>query len=204
MRRSRLGAARWTFVTLGVALLLAAPPPPLLRMYRHCGSQWRPAGATSSTDCWTRSFHAPVCPAGLAVRYVPSLNALRDFCRNAPDSSPDMVLTTHPLHGALASECHQNRVYDVASVELARNALVLAVRSGSTLTRLTSRQVYRAVAREVAYRDEFVRNTATRWADVDPSLPVQDIRFSCRCARRAAAPRSMRWCCKAAAATNRR
>src|SRR6185312_6623186 len=113
----------------------------------------------------------------LAIKDTDSLGALRDFCRNAAGASPDIVLTTHSLQPALAAECAKNGVDDIAGIELGRSALILAVRSGSMLSSLTSRQVYLAIAREVPYRDEFGRNTAVRWSDVDPALPAQDIRF---------------------------
>ncbi len=113
----------------------------------------------------------------LAVRYAEPLRALREFCHNEAGLSPDVVLVSHRMQPALAAECARNGAQDVAAVELGRNALILAVRRGSDLTGLTSRQVYLAIAREVPYRDDFTRNTAVRWVDVDASLPVQDIRF---------------------------
>ncbi len=112
----------------------------------------------------------------LAVRYADPLPALRDFCRNAADATPDIVLVTDRMPVALDAECAKNGV-DVAVVELARSALIFAVHGGSELVGLTSRQVYLAIARNVPFRDEFARNTAVRWADVDPALPAQDIRF---------------------------
>jgi phosphate transport system substrate-binding protein len=113
----------------------------------------------------------------LTITHEDSFNSLRRFCQNDGDASPDIVLAIHRLHSALAAECLANGVEDIAEVELGRSAMILAVRSGSMLTGLTSRQVYLAIAREVPYRDELVRNTAVRWSDVDPALPPQDIRF---------------------------
>jgi len=113
----------------------------------------------------------------LTVTHDDSFVALRRFCQNNGDASPDIVLAIHRLHSALADECATNGADDIAEVELGRSAMILAVRKGSLLTGLTSRQVYMAVAREVPYRDELIRNTAVRWSDVDPTLPAQDIRF---------------------------
>lgn len=112
----------------------------------------------------------------LPIRYADSLQALRDLCHNDA-SGPDVVLVTHRMQAALAAECERNGTGDIAAVELARNALILAIRSGSALAGLTTRQVYLAVARDVPYKNDFTRNTAVRWADVDPALPPQDIRF---------------------------
>ena len=108
----------------------------------------------------------------VSVTYADPLNALRNFCQNGSGTSPDIVLATQRMQSALATECSNNGVGDVAVVELGRSALILAVRSGSLLTRLTSRQVYLALARDVPTGSEFVRNISVRWSDVDPSLPT--------------------------------
>lgn len=113
----------------------------------------------------------------LAIAHDRSVSAVRDFCRNQPGESPDIVLVTHHVEPAVISQCAQNGATDVAGVEMAHDPLILAERKGSPLTSLTSRQVYLAVAREVPYRDDFTRNISARWSDIDPALPPQDIRF---------------------------
>lgn len=110
------------------------------------------------------------------VRFSTSIAALRDFCRG-DTTSPDIVLVAYHLHGALQAECDKNGVSDRTLVELGRSALILATRKESAIRDLTSYQVYLAVAREVPYRGEFVRNVSVRWSDIDKSLPSQDIRF---------------------------
>jgi phosphate transport system substrate-binding protein len=113
----------------------------------------------------------------LAIRYAEPQPAMRDFCSEAVGTGPDIVLATDRMQVALAAECTRNDV-DVAVVELGRSALIFAARGGSELVgRLTNRQVYLAVARDVPFKTGFTRNTAVRCADVDPALPAQDIRF---------------------------
>ena len=111
------------------------------------------------------------------VKYTTAPGALRDFCQGVGGSSPDIVLTTRRLRTSLIDECGKNGVDHIAEVQLGRSALVLAVRSGSALTDLKVRQVYLALARDVPDKDEFRRNTAIRWSDIDRSLPPLDIRF---------------------------
>ncbi len=111
------------------------------------------------------------------IRYTTALGSLREFCKGNGADSPDVALTTRRLQSAIASECSKNGVNDFIAVELGHGPLVLAVRSGSQLSNLTSRQIYLALARDVPDKDEFRRNTAIRWSDVDRSLPSQDIRF---------------------------
>ena len=111
------------------------------------------------------------------VKYMSAMETLRAFCHGLGGSSPDIVLTTRRLRSSLVAECAKNGVEHIAQVELGRSALILAVRSGSPLTRLTARQVYLALARDVPDQTEFRRNTAVRWSDIDKSLPQEDIRF---------------------------
>jgi phosphate transport system substrate-binding protein len=111
------------------------------------------------------------------IRYTDSLGSLREFCQGLGGESPDIALTTRRMQPSIASECSKNGVNNVTTIELGRGPLLLAVRSGSLLSQLTSRQIYLALARDVPDKDEFRRNVSIRWSDVDRSLPPQDIRF---------------------------
>jgi phosphate transport system substrate-binding protein len=112
-----------------------------------------------------------------ALKYATALATLRDFCRGIGGTSPDIVLTTRRLRPALAAECTKNGVEHMVQVKLGVGALILAVRRNSPLVRLSARQVYLALARDVPDKNEFRRNLAIRWSDIDRSLPPQDIRF---------------------------
>ncbi len=116
-------------------------------------------------------------PAPPQVSYTSSLAALRDFCQRPNGEGPDIVLSAARLRPSLAADCAKNGIPDVAAVELGRGALILAVRKGSKLTELNRHQVYLALARDVPDKDEFRRNLAVRWSDIDRTLPATDIRF---------------------------
>src|SRR5580765_7527171 len=89
------------------------------------------------------------------IRYTTALGALREFCKGNGADNPDVALTTRRLQSAIASECSKNGVKDFIAVELGHGPLVLAVRSGSLLSNLTSRQIYLALARDVPDSDQF-------------------------------------------------
>jgi phosphate transport system substrate-binding protein len=172
MRRAGRALAAVVFLVIfGAAAFAVAQEPPAVRV----------TIATSGRAVFDGLLDAMTTRAGLtgrvAIRYADAFHALRDLCRNDPGSGADVVLTTHRMQAALAAECTKNGIDNAAVVELARSALILAVRTGSELTSLTSHEVYLAIAREVPYKDGFTRNTAVRWADVDNALPPQDIRF---------------------------
>ena len=148
---------------------------------KPAGPILRVAVSNSGRAIFDTFLDAMATRAGLAgnlsVTYAEPLNALRSFCQNVSGASPDIVLATHRMQAALGAECANNGISDMAVVELGRSALILAVRSGSMLSGLTSRQVYLAIARDVPAGQAFVRNISVRWSDVDPSLPAQDISF---------------------------
>lgn len=105
--------------------------------------------------------------------------AFQAFCGHGGGEGPDVVLSQTRLPMALAAECGGGGMQGVVAVELGREPLVLAVRGGGAggLARLTSEQVRLALARDVPYKEEFHRNVAIRWSDIDPALPPLDIRF---------------------------
>jgi phosphate transport system substrate-binding protein len=111
------------------------------------------------------------------IKYTTALGALQEFCHGVGGSSPDIVLTTRRLRPSLVEECGENGVENIAQVALGRSAMILAVRRGSKLSKLTAQQVYLALARDVSEKDEFRRNVAIRWSDIDRTLPQVDIRF---------------------------
>jgi phosphate transport system substrate-binding protein len=177
MRPGSTSRARWALAALGLLISVIGSPFAAAQDQAHL----RVTVSTSGRVVLDGLLGVIATRAGisgqLAIDHAPAISALRDFCRNEPGVSPDIVLATHRMRSALAAECAKNGADDIATVELARDPLILAVRTGSELTRLTSKQVYFAVAREVPFQDEFVRNTSARWSDIDPSLPQQDIRF---------------------------
>jgi phosphate transport system substrate-binding protein len=119
----------------------------------------------------------------LGLKPVPKVTspseATKKFCSGMGGDTPDILLTTRRLRSSTVAQCGKNGVEHIAQVVLGRSALVLAVRSDSPLanTKLTTRQVYWALARDVPDNDEFRRNSAIRWSDVDRTLPQTDIRF---------------------------
>ncbi len=111
------------------------------------------------------------------VKYTNAMATLREFCEGVGGNSPDIVLTTRRMRPSMATECAKNGVEHMVQVGLGRGALVLAVKKGSALTKLTSRQVYLALARDIPDKEEFRRNAAIRWSDIERTLPQLDIRF---------------------------
>jgi phosphate transport system substrate-binding protein len=105
-----------------------------------------------------------------------SLLALRQFCQPRSADTPDIVLSIRPMPASLQRECEAaNPGY--VGVQLGRTAIVLAMRAEGRALRLSTRDIWLALARDVPVGDEFRRNVSIRWSDIDPALGPQDIRF---------------------------
>lgn len=110
------------------------------------------------------------------VKLVSSHDALHQMCRGEP-GDPHIAMTTRGMPIGLARECGTLTKGELVRIELGRDPLVLAIRSDAKTIALTTNQIYQALARDVPAGDEFRRNVAIRWSDIDRSLPPTDIRF---------------------------
>lgn len=155
----------------GMAAAQDASAPPVLRIAVPEGAKavFEPLVAETMAGDTTGVRHE--------LQFGTPLGVLRSFCQATAGSGPTVVLTSVRMPLSIARECLKNGMTNVAEIELARRALVLAVQRGGALTRLSRHQVYLALARDVPDQDEFRRNVFIRWSDIDRSLPEQDIRF---------------------------
>ena len=110
------------------------------------------------------------------LQLISSHDALHRLCRGGQDD-PRVALTTRGLPVVLAKDCAPLARGELVGIELGRDPIILAVRSEARSIALTPNQIYQALARDVPAGDEFRRNVAIRWSDIDRSLPPMDIRF---------------------------
>lgn len=148
----------------------AASGPPVLRIVEY-------GGGRTIFDALTDDISATVGPDVHPEIDHTNYPGFHAFCHEPYGPGPDILLSTRRILSDVAYYCSRGDAQPMAEIELGRGALVLAVRSGSELTAVTSQQVYLALARDVPYRGEFRRNTAIRWSDIDSKLPALDIRF---------------------------
>jgi phosphate transport system substrate-binding protein len=98
------------------------------------------------------------------------------FCSGLGPETPDFLLVSRRMPRAIVEHCEANGVADIVEVRLGYGAIVLATRRGDIAPVLSSRHLYEALAAERTDGTAFSGNTATNWADVDPSLPRREIR----------------------------
>lgn len=110
------------------------------------------------------------------IEMVGSTRALERFCVGVGPHSPDIALVTRRMPRAMADLCAANGVSQVVEQQLGLGAVVIAVRRGDPTPRLTSQQVWSALAGERPSREEFVPNRVRSWSELSDGLPDLPIR----------------------------
>ena len=97
----------------------------------------------------------------------------RLFCSGVGVESPDIISSSRRIKPSEADACARNGVSDIAEIKIGYDGIVLA-RGGSDETmRLTLREVFLALARDVPDGDAqaLQANPYRRWSDIDARLP---------------------------------
>ncbi len=102
------------------------------------------------------------------------------FCAGPGLDTPSINSGTRPMKPAERELCRKNGVTDIVQVTLGYNALAVAHASGNSLTRLTRKELFLAMAKEVPDAKEktkLIPNPYRTWKDINPSLPDVKIRI---------------------------
>jgi phosphate transport system substrate-binding protein len=79
------------------------------------------------------------------------------------------------MRAAEFDECRRNNVIGITEVEFGKDGIVLANARQSEHFDVTLPQLFAALAAEVEVNGDVVPNPHTRWSDIDPALPDQEI-----------------------------
>ncbi|MCJ7421562.1 substrate-binding domain-containing protein [Sphingomicrobium astaxanthinifaciens] len=94
-------------------------------------------------------------------------SGMKLFCEGLGTQYPDMVNASRRMKSSEFENCEAAGVTEILELPIGIDGLTLIHAAGDAPLTLTSEQVYRALA-ATPYGDE---QTATRWSDIDPSLP---------------------------------
>lgn len=100
---------------------------------------------------------------------------LREFCRGVGANTIDIVNASRPIRPAEVEACRTNGVTKILEVKIGYDAIVFASRADGARFSLEPRHVFLAGAREVPQGGRMVPNPFTRWSQIDPLLPNQEI-----------------------------
>lgn len=97
------------------------------------------------------------------------------FCRGTGLDTPDIVNASRPMTLSEFKLCKSNGVDRITEIKFGYDGIVLGYKDGLPQMKLTSKQIFLAVARKVPRNGELVKNPYDQWSDIDPSLPDREI-----------------------------
>ena len=100
---------------------------------------------------------------------------LSRFCDGVGEEQIDIVNASRPMRAGEWEECQANGVTDILEVRIGYDGLVFASRKGGPAFAFTPEQWFKALAARLPMDGQLVENPHSTWADVDPSLPDQEI-----------------------------
>lgn len=97
------------------------------------------------------------------------------FCETADPTSVDIANASRKMKSGELSTCHKNGVNNVLEVRIGYDGIVFASAANGPEFAFTPSDWYNALAAEVVVDGKLVPNPYTKWSEVDPSLPDQEI-----------------------------
>ena len=162
-------ARRFGFAILGF-LVLAFPVRARDQIHLVSSSTVFPFAAVVAEHFGkTSGFVAPV------IESTGSGGGLKQFCAGISAESPDLVGTSRRITGSETRTCATNGVTDITEITIGFDGIVLANAKTTKLYALTRRQLYLAITKSVPSEGKLVPNPYTRWSDIDPALPKDEI-----------------------------
>ncbi len=114
-------------------------------------------------------FKTPVVGSG------GSGGGLRQFCQGTGLNTIDIANSSRPIRPAEIESCKQAGVSQIIEVKFGYDGIVFASRADKGAFALMPQHVFAAAAAQVPRNGEWVANPYTRWAQIDPALPDQEI-----------------------------
>lgn len=113
----------------------------------------------------TGSFKTPV------VESTGSGGGLKLFCAGADLNTPDITNSSRRIKKSEVETCAKNGVTDITEVKIGYDGIVLANSKEVAPMKLTKKQIFAALAKQVPIDGKLVDNPYKTWKDIDPSLP---------------------------------
>jgi phosphate transport system substrate-binding protein len=95
----------------------------------------------------------------------------RLFCSGVGYQHPDINVTPRPISAAELAYCYQNGIESVVEIVVGLDALAMVNNKASSQIRLTTTQLFNALALKIEQNGRLVDNPHQNWSDVNPKLP---------------------------------
>ena len=97
------------------------------------------------------------------------------FCESSDPASVDIANASRKMKSSELSTCRKNGVNDVLEVRIGYDGIVFASAANGPEFAFTPSDWFNALAAEVEVDGKLVPNPYTKWSEVDPKLPDQEI-----------------------------
>jgi len=97
------------------------------------------------------------------------------FCENADPTSVDIANASRKIKSGELATCTKNGVKNVLEVRIGYDGIVFASAASGPEFAFTPSDWFKALAAEVDINGKLVANPYTKWSEVDPKLPDQEI-----------------------------
>ncbi len=115
------------------------------------------------------SFPTPVVEGGGTSA------GIKKFCDGVGENTPDIASASRKIKASELARCKSNGVTDVEEVRIGYDGVVFASDINGPAFEFTASDWYNAVAAEVVINGQLVPNPFTKWSEIDPNLPDQEI-----------------------------
>ena len=96
------------------------------------------------------------------------------FCEGVGENTPDFVNASRPIKASEIETCKKNGVTPV-EIKVGFDGIVIAGSKGGPAYDLTKEELFKALAKNVVVDGKTVANPYQIWAEIDPSLPAEQI-----------------------------
>lgn len=97
------------------------------------------------------------------------------FCAGNGEDTPDAVNASRPMKEEEKKVCAENGVNNIVEITIGIDAIVLAMAKEHPGMKLSTNDIYRALAKYVVVDGSFIENPAKTWSDIRPDLPNDKI-----------------------------
>ena len=97
------------------------------------------------------------------------------FCNGIGPTHPDVANASRAMKKSEFDICVKNGVTDILEIKIGFDGLTIAESKAGSLSALTKKQVYLALAKTIPVNGQMVPNPNKTWKDVDASLPAVKI-----------------------------
>jgi phosphate transport system substrate-binding protein len=100
---------------------------------------------------------------------------IKKFCEGVGENTPDIATASREIKASELRRCADNGVTDLAEVQIGYDGIVFASSINGPEFKFTAADWYNALAAEVVINGQIVPNPYTKWSEIDPTLPDQEI-----------------------------